>query len=131
MLSSVSYCIDSHAWSILTRFTKFLSNFRRKMKTSKDKYQKKIDRNVECENIGYRNSERIYDEWGWGHTNIFFFDIFCIWHFGFLCFFTFDSYFWYISFPHNLNKSKSFKFNFFRDFWHDLYDLVAPCTLKR
>jgi hypothetical protein len=47
--------------NILTRFTEFLSNFRRKMKISKGKYQK-IDRNVESENIGYRNSERIYDE---------------------------------------------------------------------
>jgi hypothetical protein len=31
------------------------------VKMSKDKYQK-IDRHIECENIGYRNSERIYDE---------------------------------------------------------------------
>jgi hypothetical protein len=62
------------------------------VKMSKDKYQKnwqaywmwkcrkisikKIDRHIECENIGYRNSERIYDEWGSGHTTGFFFDIF-------------------------------------------------------
>ncbi len=92
---------------------------------------KKIDRNIECENIGYRNSERIHDEWGWRQTIVFFVRYFLHLTFWFSVFFTFDSYFWYISFPQNSNKSKSFKFNYFRDFWQDLYDQVAPCTLKK
>jgi hypothetical protein len=117
--------------NILTRFTEFLSNFRRKMKTSKDKYQKKMTEmlNVKIPDIetlkGYITSE---DE----DIQPFFSSIFfCVWCFGFLCFFSFDIYFWYISFRRNSNKFKSFKFNFFRGFWHDVYDQVAPFTLKK
>ncbi len=53
----------------------FYSTFVEKWKYQKTSI-KKIDKNVECENIGYRNSQRIYDEREWGHKTVFFFDIF-------------------------------------------------------
>jgi hypothetical protein len=84
LLRIVKYCICFHAWNILTRFIRFLSSFRRRVKITKGKCQKKnIGSYGECENIGCRNAESIYDEWGWEQTRVFFFDLFIIWYFDF------------------------------------------------
>jgi hypothetical protein len=104
---------------IKKKLTKILN-----VKIPKDKHNK-IDRNTECENIGYRNSERIYDEWGWGYTTVFSFDIFsfdilvfCTFHFRYF-------YFWYFPFHTTWINPNHLNLIFFRDFWHDLHDQVA------